>query len=313
MNSICNLFNIQYPIVQGGMVWTSGWRLASAVSNAGGLGLIGAGSMSAELLEEHIQKCQKATDQPFGVNIPLLYSRVEEQLEVILKNKVSIVFTSAGNPMTYTSYLKEKGIKVVHVIGSNKQALKAQSAGVDAVVAEGFEAGGHNSKEETTTLVLLPEIVKTLSIPVIAAGGIASGNVILASMALGAHGVQIGTLFLMSKESSAHDNYKEYLTRLQQGETSLTLKELTPVRIAKNQFYKELIELYARHASVEELRAKLSKGRSKMGIFEGDLSGGELEVGQVASSIVQIQSVEEQFKRLISEYKEAYIQLKSTL
>ena len=313
MNSICNLFNIQYPIVQGGMVWTSGWRLASAESNAGGLELIGAGSMSADLLEEHIQKCQKATDKPFGVNIPLLYSKVEEQLDVIVKNKVSIVFTSAGNPMTYTSYLKEKGIKVVHVIGSSKQALKAQSAGVDAVVAEGFEAGGHNSKDETTTLVLIPEIVKAVSIPVIAAGGIASGKAILASMALGAKGVQIGTLFLMSKESSAHDNYKEYLTKLEQGGTSLTLKELTPVRIAKNQFYDELMELYAGHASVEELRAKLSKGRSKKGIFEGDLSDGELEVGQVASSIVQIQSVEAQFKRLILEYKEAFDQLKSEL
>lgn len=313
MNSICNLFNIQYPIVQGGMVWTSGWRLASAVSNSGGLGLIGAGSMSADLLEEHIQKCQKATDKPFGVNIPLLYSKVEEQLDVIVNNKVSIVFTSAGNPMTYTSYLKEKGIKVVHVIGSSKQALKAQSAGVDAVVAEGFEAGGHNSKDETSTLVLIPEIVKAVSIPVIAAGGIASGKAILASMALGAKGVQIGTLFLMSKESSAHDNYKEYLTKLEQGGTSLTLKELTPVRIAKNQFYDELMELYAGHASVEELRAKLSKGRSKKGIFEGDLSDGELEVGQVASSIVQIQSVEEQFKRLILEYKEAFDQLKSDL
>ncbi len=313
MNSICNLFNIQYPIVQGGMVWTSGWRLASAVSNAGGLGLIGAGSMSADLLEEHIQKCQKATDKPFGVNIPLLYSKVEEQLDVIVKNKVSIVFTSAGNPMTYTSYLKEKGIKVVHVIGSSKQALKAQSAGVDAVVAEGFEAGGHNSKDETTTLVLIPEIVKAVSIPVITAGGIASGKAILASMALGAKGVQIGTLFLMSKESSAHYNYKEYLTKLEQGGTSLTLKELTPVRIAKNQFYDELMELYAGHASVEELRAKLSKGRSKKGIFEGDLSDGELEVGQVASSIVQIQSVEAQFKRLILEYKEAFDQLKSEL
>lgn len=313
MNSICNLFNIQYPIVQGGMVWTSGWRLAAAVSNAGGLGLIGAGSMSADLLEEHILKCQKATEKPFGVNIPLLYSKVEEQLEVIVRNKVSIVFTSAGNPMTYTSYLKEKGIKVVHVIGSTKQALKAQLAGVDAVVAEGFEAGGHNSKDETTTLVLIPEIAKAVLIPVIAAGGIASGEAIIAAMALGAKGVQIGTLFLMSKESSAHDNYKDYLTKLEQGGTSLTLKELTPVRMAKNQFYNELMDLYARHASVEELRVKLSKGRSKKGIFEGDLSQGELEVGQVASSITEIQSVEEQFKKLILEYKRSYAQLKKEL
>jgi enoyl-[acyl-carrier protein] reductase II len=313
MNSITNLFNIQYPIIQGGMVWTSGWRLAAAVSNAGGLGLIGAGSMTAELLEEHILKCKKATDKPFGVNIPLLYSKVEEQLEVIVRTKVSIVFTSAGNPMKYTSYLKEKGIKVVHVIGSTKQALKAQEAGVDAIVAEGFEAGGHNSKEETTSLVLIPEITKAVSIPVIAAGGIASGAAILAAMSLGASGVQIGTLFLMSKESSAHQHYKDYLTNLKQGETILTLKELTPVRIAKNEFYQELMELYANHASVDQLRAKLAKGRSKKGIFEGDLKEGELEVGQVASSIDKIKSVADIFKDLIDQYNKAYRALNSEL
>lgn len=313
MNSICDLFQIRYPIVQGGMVWASGWRLAAAVSNAGGLGLIGAGSMSSDLLEEHIIKCKKATNKPFGVNIPLLYSKVEEQLKVIVNQKVPIVFTSAGNPMKYTAYLKDYGIIVVHVIGSTKQALKAEAAGVDAIVAEGFEAGGHNSKEETTTLVLIPEVVNAVNIPVLAAGGIASGESIVAVMGLGAKGVQIGTLFLMSKESSAHHNYKDYLTELKQGDTRLTLKELTPVRIAKNDFYKQLVYLYKNHTSTDELRAKLGKGRSKKGIFEGDLKEGELEVGQVASAITEIKSVDEIFKTLIQEYKEAYLNLRGTL
>lgn len=313
MNSITRLFDIQYPIVQGGMVWASGWRLAAAVSNAGGLGLIGAGSMTPQLLEEHIIKCQQTTNKPFGVNIPLLYSKVEEQLAVVVKNKVPIVFTSAGNPMKYTSFLKDEGITVVHVVGSNKQALKAESAGVDVVVAEGFEAGGHNSKDETTTLVLIPELVKEVSIPVIAAGGIASGEAILSVMALGASGVQLGTYFLMSEESSAHQNFKEYLKSLKQGETKLTLKELTPVRLAKNDFFVQLTELYEKHASIEELRLALGKGRSKKGIFEGDLVEGELEIGQVASSINEVKPVAKLFEQLLSEYKTAYKKLNKEL
>jgi len=313
MNLISSLLNIQYPIIQGGMVWASGWRLAASVSNAGGLGLIGAGSMNAPLLEEHIIKCQEATDKPFGVNIPLLYSKIEQQLELIVKHKVPIVFTSAGNPMKYTPYLKKHGITVVHVVGSNKQAIKAQSAGVDAIVAEGFEAGGHNSIDETTTLVLLPEVVKSVTIPVIAAGGIGSGEAIAAAMALGASGVQLGTLFLMTKESSAHQKFKEYLIDLKQGETSLTLKELTPVRMAKNEFYNQIMELYKNHASVEELRTLLGKGRAKKGVFEGDLTEGELEIGKIASFINEIKSVNEVMNNLVDQYTKAIKRLPKQL
>ena len=287
-NRVNRLFGIQYPIIQAGMVWASGWRLASAVSNAGGLGLIGAGSMYPEVLREHIQKCKKATQNPFGVNVPLLYPDIDQLMKVIVEEKVPIVFTAAGNPRLWTDYLKSHACIVVHVVSSVKFALKAQDCGVDAVVAEGFEAGGHNGREETTTLTLIPLVKKAITIPLIAAGGIGSGPAMLATMALGAEGVQIGSRFVATNEASSHDNFKEEVVKADQGSTVLTLKELTPVRLIKNPFYQKINALYEAGASVEELREALGRGRAKKGMFEGDLVEGELEIGQVAAQIDSI-------------------------
>lgn len=303
MNSITQLFNIKYPIVQGGMIWNSGYKLASAVSNAGGLGLIGAGSMYPDVLREHIQKCKKATDKPFGVNIPMLYPNVEELIKIIVEEGVKIVFTSAGNPKTWTPFLKENGITVVHVVSSSKFALKAQEAGVDAVVAEGFEAGGHNGREETTTFTLIPMVKENISIPLIAAGGIATGRGMLAAMILGADGVQMGSRFVASTESSAHDNFKKTVIETGEGETQLTLKELAPVRLIKNKFFNDIQELYAKSPSKEDLENLLGKRRAKRGMFEGDLVEGELEIGQVAGLIHDIKSVEDIFNEIIAEYE----------
>ena len=282
MNKITQLFNIQYPIIQGGMIWNSGYKLASAVSNAGGLGLIGAGSMYPEVLREHIQKCKLATDKPFGVNVPMLYPNIEEIITIIIEEGVKIVFTSAGNPTTWTSLLKQNGITVVHVVSSSKFALKAQEAGVDAVVAEGFEAGGHNGREETTTLTLIPMVKKQLSIPLIAAGGIATGRGMLAAMVLGADGVQLGSRFAASIESSAHENFKNTIINCKEGETQVTLKELAPVRLIKNKFYNDIQELYKTNPSIEDLKSLLGRARAKKGMFEGDLVEGELEIGQIS-------------------------------
>jgi len=287
-NRVNRLFGIQYPIIQAGMVWASGWRLASAVSNAGGLGLIGAGSMYPEVLREHIQKCKKATQNPFGVNVPLLYPDIDQLMKVIVEEKVPIVFTAAGNPRLWTDYLKSHACIVVHVVSSVKFALKAQDCGVDAVVAEGFEAGGHNGREETTTLTLIPLVKKVITIPLIAAGGIGSGPAMLAAMALGAEGVQVGSRFVATNEASSHDNFKEEVVKADQGSTVLTLKELTPVRLIKNPFYQKINALYEAGASVEELREALGRGRAKKGMFEGDLVEGELEIGQVAAQIDSI-------------------------
>jgi len=287
-NRVNRLFGIQYPIIQAGMVWASGWRLASAVSNAGGLGLIGAGSMYPEVLREHIQKCKKATQNPFGVNVPLLYPDIDQLMKVIVEEKVPIVFTAAGNPRLWTDYLKSHACIVVHVVSSVKFALKAQDCGVDAVVAEGFEAGGHNGREETTTLTLIPLVKKAITIPLIAAGGIGSGPAMLAAMTLGAEGVQIGSRFVATNEASSHDNFKEEVVKADQGSTVLTLKELTPVRLIKNPFYQKINALYEAGASVEELREALGRGRAKKGMFEGDLVEGELEIGQVAAQIDSI-------------------------
>ena len=305
MNRITQLFNIQYPIVQGGMIWNSGYKLASAVSNAGGLGLIGAGSMYPDVLREHIQKCKKATDKPFGVNIPMLYPNVEEIINIIIEEGVKIVFTSAGNPKTWTSFLKEKGITVVHVVSSSKFALKAQEAGVDAVVAEGFEAGGHNGREETTTLTLIPMVKENISIPLIAAGGIATGRGMLAAMVLGADGVQMGSRFVASTESSAHDNFKKTVLETGEGETQLTFKELAPVRLIKNKFFNDVQELYSQCPSKEDLENLLGKRRAKRGMFEGDLVEGELEIGQIAGLIHDIKPVEVIFKDILSEFETA--------
>ncbi|WP_177763978.1 NAD(P)H-dependent flavin oxidoreductase [Flavobacterium sp. I3-2] len=305
MNRITQLFNIKYPIIQGGMIWNSGYKLAAAVSNAGGLGLIGAGSMYPEVLREHIQKCKKATDKPFGVNVPMLYPNVEEILNIIIEEGVKIVFTSAGNPKTYTSFLKEKGLTVVHVVSSTKFALKAQEAGVDAVVAEGFEAGGHNGREETTTLTLIPMVTKDVSIPVIAAGGIATGKGMHAAMILGAEGVQMGTRFAMTIESSAHDNFKNLLTQVKEGETQLTLKELAPVRLIKNEFFNQLQEVYAKGATVEDLKTVLGRARAKRGMFEGDLIEGELEIGQIVGLLDEIESVALVMKGVVDEFNES--------
>ena len=301
-NKISQLFKIKYPIIQGGMIWCSGWKLASAVSNQGGLGLIGSGSMYPDVLRENIQKCKAATTKPFGVNVPLLYPNIEEHMKIIVEEGIKIVFTSAGNPKTWTNHLKEHGITVVHVISTIKFALKAQEAGVDAIVAEGFEAGGHNGREETTTLVLIPQIKKEVNIPLIAAGGIGSGQAILAALALGADGVQIGSLFAASQESSAHENFKLAITNAKEGETQLALKKLTPVRLLKNDFYKKVEEAENRGANKEELQLLLGKGRAKKGMFEGDLVEGELEIGQVASSIHTIYPVAEIMKNLIYEF-----------
>ena len=304
MNTINQLFNIKYPIIQGGMIWCSGWELASAVSNAGGLGLIGSGSMYPEILREQIKKCKQSTNNPFGVNVPLLYPNIEEHIKIIIEEGVKIVFTSAGNPKTWTNHLKQHGITVVHVVSNVKFALKCQEAGVDAIVAEGFEAGGHNGKEETTTLVLIPLVKKAITIPLIAAGGIGSGNAMAAAFALGAKGVQIGSRFVTTEESSAHINFKNSILEAKEGDTQLSLKQLTPVRLLKNSFYEKVVELEKKCASVEELSNLLGRGRAKKGMFEGDLIEGELEIGQVSGGINKIQTVKAVIEELITEYNE---------
>jgi len=303
MNQIIQLFNIKYPIVQGGMVWVSGWKLASAVSNAGGLGLIGAGSMYPDVLREHIQKCKKATDKPFGVNVPMLYPQVDELMDIIVEEDVKIVFTSAGNPKIWTSFLKEKGITVVHVVSSVKFALKAEAAGVDAIVCEGFEAGGHNGREETTTFTLIPMVKESITIPVIAAGGIGNGRGMLAAMVLGADGVQIGSRFAATEESSAHVNFKQKIIDVKDGDTHLTLKELAPVRLIKNKFYQEIQELYKENPTKEELNGLLGRARAKKGIFEGDLDNGELEIGQIAGIIKKISSAKDILEEIVTDFE----------
>ena len=305
MNKITTLFKIKYPIVQGGMIWNSGYKLASAVSNAGGLGLIGAGSMYPEVLREHIKKCQKATSKPFGVNVPMLYPNIEEIMKIIVAEGVKIVFTSAGNPKTWTAYLKENGITVVHVVSSSVFALKAQDAGVDAIVAEGFEAGGHNGREETTTLALIPIVKEKITIPLLAAGGIATGRGMLATMILGADGVQVGSRFAASLESSAHDNFKETIVNVKEGDTQLTLKELAPVRLIKNKFYHDVQQLYEKGPSKEELLGLLGRARAKRGMFEGDLIEGELEIGQVAGLIHEIKSAAAIIEEMMTDFESA--------
>ena len=308
-NRITELFNIQHPIVQGGMVWASGWRLASAVSNNGGLGLIGAGSMYPEVLKEHIQKCKKATPNSFGVNVPMLYPDLDQLMQVIIEEGVKIVFTSAGNPKTWTPILKEKGITVVHVVSSLKFALKAQEAGVDAIVAEGFEAGGHNGRDETTTMVLIPTVKEKVHIPLIAAGGIATGRAMLAAMVLGADGVQIGSRFVASEEASSHPDFKNGVVSASEGDTYLTLKELAPVRLLKNDFYHQVQKAYAHGASKENLEKLLGRGRAKKGMFLGDMKEGELEIGQVSSLIHDILPVAQIMKNIVSEYEDAKAEL----
>lgn len=310
-NRITELFNIKYPIVAGGMVWCSGWKLASAVSNAGGLGLIGAGSMHPETLREHIKKCKEATTKPFGVNVPLLYPEIEKIMDIIIEEKVEIVFTSAGNPKTWTKYLKDHGVKVAHVVSSSKFALKCQDAGVDAVVAEGFEAGGHNGREETTTLALIPQVKEVLEIPLIAAGGVATGGAALATFALGAEGVQVGTRFALTKESSASEEFKNLCLGLKEGDTMLSLKKLSPTRLIKNEFYNQVTEAENRAASVDEMRALLGKGRAKKGIFEGDLVDGELEIGQVVSLISDLPTAEDVVNSIVEEFNSKITQLSS--
>lgn len=305
MNRITQLFNIQYPVVQAGMIWASGYKLASAVSNAGGLGIIGAGSMYPEVLREQIQKCKKATDKPFAVNVPMLYPNIEEIMNIIVEEGVKIVFTSAGNPKTWTAWLKEKGITVVHVVSSVKFALKSQEAGVDAVVAEGFEAGGHNGREETTTLTLIPMVKEQLTVPLIAAGGIATGRGMLAAMILGADGVQVGSRFAASVESSSHANFKQAIVDAQDGDTHVTLKELAPVRLIKNKFFHDVVALYARAPSVDDLKALLGRARAKKGMFEGDLEEGELEIGQIAGLIHDIKPAAEILKEIITDFEKA--------
>ncbi|WP_299226540.1 nitronate monooxygenase [uncultured Psychroserpens sp.] len=312
-NSITNLFGIKYPIIQAGMIWNSGWKLASAASNAGALGLIGAGSMYPDVLREHIQKCKMATDNPFGVNVPMLYPNIEEIMDIIVEEKVSIVFTSAGNPKTWTAWLKERGITVVHVVSSVKFALKAQEAGVDAVVAEGFEAGGHNGRDETTTLTLIPMVREHLHIPLIAAGGIATGSAMLAVMVLGADAVQVGSRFVASEESSAHEAFKQVVVEAKEGDTQLTLKELAPVRLIKNKFYNELQELYKKGTTVEELKTHLGRARAKRGMFEGDLDDGELEIGQISGLIHDIKPAAQIVEDMINEFKQAQQQASQPL
>ena len=302
-NKITQLFKIQYPIVQGGMIWVSGWKLASAVSNAGGLGLIGAGSMYPEVLREHIQKCKKATNKPFGVNVPMLYPEIDKIMDIIVEEGVEIVFTSAGNPKTWTSWLKEKEITVVHVVSSVKFALKAQQAGVDAIVCEGFEAGGHNGREETTTFTLIPMVKEALHIPIIAAGGIATGKGMMAAMVLGANGVQIGSRFAATLESSAHQNFKQSILKVKDGDTKLTLKELAPVRLIKNEFYDQIEALYQQQPTLDEIKKLLGRARAKKGIFEGDLVNGELEIGQIAGLIDEVKSVNRVFEEILKEFK----------
>ncbi|WP_298533548.1 nitronate monooxygenase [uncultured Algibacter sp.] len=305
MNRITQLFNIQYPIIQAGMVWNSGWRLAAASSNSGILGLIGAGSMYPEVLREHIQKCKKATDKPFGVNVPMLYPNIQEIMDIIVDEDVKIVFTSAGNPKTWTSWLQERGIVVIHVVSSVKFALKAQEAGVDAIVAEGFEAGGHNGRDETTTLTLIPMVKEKIEIPLIAAGGIATGKAMLATMILGADGVQIGSRFVASEESSAHQAFKQIVVDAKEGDTQLTLKELAPVRLIKNTFYNQVQELYRKSPSIDELKILLGRARAKKGMFEGDLENGELEIGQISGLIHDIKPVSEIVRDIMEDFEEA--------
>lgn len=308
-NRLCKLLDIQYPIIAGGMVWCSGWRLASAVSNAGGLGLIGAGSMHPDVLREHIRKCKEATEKPFGVNVPLMYPEIEKAMDILMEEGVKVVFTSAGNPKTWTSRLKEQGMKVVHVVSSSKFARKCEEAGVDAIVAEGFEAGGHNGREETTTMCLIPHVRRSTTLPLIAAGGIGTGAGMLAAFALGAEGVQIGTRFALTKESSAHEAFKQLCLSLNEGDTKLLLKKLSPTRLVKGVFTTEVEEAEARGASVDELRALLGKGRAKKGIFEGNLEEGELEIGQIASLFREEQSVEEVMQELISDFNRGIEQI----
>jgi enoyl-[acyl-carrier protein] reductase II len=303
-NRITQLFNIEYPIVQAGMIWASGWRLASAVSNAGALGMVGAGSMNPAVLEEHIQKCRGATKKPFGVNLPLLYTGIDQHLEIIIRNKVAVVVTSAGNPSTFTKYLKQQGIKVMHVVSSSRFAKKAELAGCDAVIAEGFEAGGHNGREETTTMVLIPLVSESVQIPVIAAGGIATGRQMLASMVLGAEGVQMGSRFVASDEASSHQNFKNAVVHSKEGDTILTLKELTPVRMMKNNFYNEIKKAREEHAGIQQLQELLGKGRAKKGMFEGNLNEGELEIGEVSALINDIKPAEKIIKDIWLEFNE---------
>jgi len=308
-NKITRLFGIEHPIIQAGMVWASGWRLASAVSNAGGLGLLGAGSMYPEVLEEHIIKCKKATSKPFGVNVPMLYPDIEKLMDIIVKHEVKIVFTSAGSPKTWTSFLQEKGMTVVHVVSSVKFALKAQEAGVDAVVAEGFEAGGHNGRDETTTMVLIPSVKEKIDIPLIAAGGIATGRAMLAAMVLGADGVQIGSRFVASPEASSHELFKKWVVDAKEGDTQLTLKELAPVRLLKNKFFDDIQKAYASGATKEELIKLLGRARAKKGMFEGDMEEGELEIGQVSGLIHNITPAAEIVRELMDEFHEAKAQM----
>ncbi len=308
-NRVCQLFNIQYPIIQAGMIWCSGWELAAAVSNAGGLGLIGSGSMYPDILREHIRKCKAATDKPFGVNVPLLYPDIDKHMQIIVEEGVKIVFTSAGNPKTWTPFLKQHDITVVHVVPGTKYAIKAQEAGVDAVVAEGFEAGGHNGREETTTLTLIPTVRRTLSIPLIAAGGIGTGAAMAAAFALGAEGVQIGSRFVASVESSAHLNFKQSVVNAKEGDTILTLKKLTPVRLIRNKFALTSLEYEQRGASAEELQQLLGRARAKKGMFEGDLEEGELEIGQVSALIDEIKPAAQIVQEIIQEYNQVIAKL----
>lgn len=303
-NKITNLLNIKYPIIQGGMIWVSGWRLASAVSNSGGLGLIGAGSMYPDVLREHIQKCKKATKKPFGVNIPMLYPDINKIIDIVVQEGVKVVFTSAGNPKTWTGFLREKGIIVVHVVSSVKFALKAEEAGVDAIVCEGFEAGGHNGREETTTFTLIPMVKEQVKIPIIAAGGIGTGRGMLAAMVLGADAVQMGSRFVASEESSAHEAFKQTIIKVKDGDTKLTLKELAPVRLIKNKFFNDIEKLYAQNPSIDQLKELLGRARAKRGMFEGDLEEGELEIGQVAGLINDIKPTQNIIDEIIAEFRE---------
>jgi len=310
-NKICNLFKIEKPIIQAGMIWCSGWELASAVSNAGGLGLIGSGSMYPDILREHIKKCFAATNKPFGVNVPLLYPNIEEHIKIIIEEGIKIVFTSAGNPKTWTSHLKQHGITVVHVVSAVKFAIKCQDAGVDAIVAEGFEAGGHNGREETTTLVLIPQVKKAVNLPLIAAGGIGSGAQMAAAFCLGADAVQIGSRFVATPKSSAHQNFKNAVIETNEGDTQLTLKQLTPVRLIKNKFFNVIYEAEKRGASIEELTEFLGRARAKKGMFEGDLIEGELEIGQVSAMIKEIKPAAEIVDEIYFEFKSTIAQLKN--
>jgi enoyl-[acyl-carrier protein] reductase II len=312
-NKITSLFHIKYPIIQAGMIWCSGWELAAAVSNAGGLGLIGSGSMYPEILREHIQKCKAATDKPFGVNVPLLYPDIEKHMNVIVEEGVKIVFTSAGNPKTWTGFLKEKGIKVVHVVSNVKFAQKSVEAGVDAIVAEGFEAGGHNGREETTTMVLIPMVRNAVKIPLIAAGGIGSGRQMLAAMALGADGVQIGSRFVASKESSAHEHFKNAVINSHEGDTQLTMKQLVPVRLMKNQFYKRIEDAELHGATPEQLKEILGRARAKKGMFEGDMEEGELEIGQVSAMVKEIKTAGAIVEEIIAEYNSVQREISSLI